>query len=107
MSRRGPRSPRFDASDPLLDAPVAAQLDLHRLTGQEVESVVRGFLEAQQRRGPGSVVRVITGKGRNSPDGPVLLPRVRTLLKGALARYVADWRLGDDGGSFVVKLRSV
>jgi hypothetical protein len=105
MSRRGPRSPRFDASDPLLGAPVAAQLDLHRLTGQEVEGVVRGFLETQQRRGPGAVVRIITGKGRNSADGPVLLPRVRTLLKGALARYVADWRLGDDGGSFVVKVR--
>ena len=99
------RKPRFDASDPLLDAPVAAQLDLHRLTGDEVERVVRAFLESQQRRGAGSVVRIITGKGRNSPDGPVLLPKVRTLLKGPLARYVADWRLGDDGGSFVVKVR--
>lgn len=79
MSRRGPRSPRFDASDPLLDAPVG---------------VGRG-------RSCGS----ITGKGRNSADGPVLLPRVRTLLSGALARYVADWRLGDDGDSFVVKVR--
>ena len=105
MSRRGPKSPRFDASDPLLDAPVAAELDLPRLTGIEVENVVRGFLETQQRRGPGAVVRIITGKGRNSADGPVLLPRVRTLLKGALARYVADWRLADDGGSFVVKVR--
>jgi len=105
MSRRGPKSPRFDASDPLLDAPVVAQLDLHRLTADEVERLVRNFLETHQRRGPGSVVRIITGKGRNSPDGPVLLPRVRTLLKGTLARYVADWRLGDDGGSFVVKVR--
>jgi len=105
MSRRGRKSPRFDSSDPLLDAPVVAQLDLHRLTGDEVERLVRNFLETQQRRGPGAVVRIITGKGLNSPDGPVLLPRVRSLLKGALARYVADWRLGDDGGSFVVKVR--
>lgn len=105
LPRGAVRRPRFDASDPLLDAPVAAQLDLHRLTGDEVERVVRSFLESQQRRGPGSVVRIITGKGRNSPAGPVLLPRVRTLLKGSLARYVADWRLGDDGGSFVVKVR--
>jgi DNA-nicking Smr family endonuclease len=52
-------------------------------------------------------VRIITGKGRNSPDGPVLLPRVRSLLKGALARHVAAWSLSDDGGSFVVNLRSV
>jgi hypothetical protein len=51
------------------------------------------------------VVRIITGKGKNSPDGPVLLPRVRTLLKGALAKYLAEWRLGDDGGSFVVRVR--
>jgi len=50
-------------------------------------------------------VRIITGRGRNSPAGPVLLPRVRTLLKGALARFVADWRLRDDGGSLVVKVR--
>jgi DNA-nicking Smr family endonuclease len=104
MSRRGPKPPRFDASDPLLDAPVVAQLDLHRLTGDEVERVVRNFLETQAARGRG-VVRIITGKGKNSPDGPVLLPRVRSLLKGALARYVADWRLGDDGGSFVVRVR--
>lgn len=103
MPRRGPKSPRFDSSDPLLDAPVAAQLDLHRLTGDEVERVVRNFLETQQRRGPG-VVRIITGKGNNSPDGPVLLPRVRTLLRGALSRFVAEWRLGDDGGSFVVRV---
>ncbi len=104
MSRRGPRSPRFDSSDPLLDAPVTAQLDLHRLTGDEVERVVRNFLETIAAR-RGGVVRIITGKGKNSPDGPVLLPRVRTLLKGPLARYVADWRLGDDGGSFVVRVR--
>ena len=104
MPRRGPKSPRFDSSDPLLDAPVVAQLDLHRLTGDEVERVVRNFLETQQRRGPG-VVRIITGKGKNSPDGPVLLPRVRTLLKGSLAKYLAEWRLGDDGGSFVVRVR--
>ena len=104
MPRR-PAHPRVDASDPHRDAPVAAQLDLHRLTGDEVERVVRSFLESQHRRGLGSVVRIITGKGRNSPAGPVLLPRVRTLLKGALARYVADWRLGDDGGSFVVRVR--
>jgi hypothetical protein len=106
MSRRS-KHPRFDASDPLLDAPVAAQLDLHRLMGDEVERVVRAFLESQQRRGIGSVVRIITGKGRNSPTGPVLLPRVRALLRGPLSRYVTDWRLGDDGGSFVVKIRSL
>ncbi len=105
MSRRGRKSPRFDASDPLLDAPVVAQLDLHRITSDEVERLVRNFLETQQRRGAGAVVRIITGKGKNSPDGPVLLPKVRTLLKGPLARYVADWRLGDDGGSFVVRVR--
>jgi DNA-nicking Smr family endonuclease len=103
MTRRS-KQPRFDSSDALLDAPVAAQLDLHRLTGDEVERVVRNFLETQQKRGPG-VVRIITGKGKNSPDGPVLLPRVRTLLKGALAKYAAEWRLGDDGGSFVVRVR--
>jgi DNA-nicking Smr family endonuclease len=103
MTRRN-KQPRFDSSDSLLDAPVLAQLDLHRLTGDEVERVVRNFLETRGSRG-GGVVRIITGKGRNSPDGPVLLPKVRTLLKGSLAKYVADWRLGDDGGSFVVKVR--
>ena len=103
MTRRR-HHPRFDASDPLLDAPVAAQLDLHRLSGDEVERVVRAFLDSQQRRAPGSVVRIITGKGKNSGAGPVLLPKVRALLKSSLSRYVSDWRLGDDGGSFVVKV---
>jgi hypothetical protein len=106
MKRRRSKSPRFDASDPLLGARVTAQLDLHRLTADEVERLVRNFLETEQRRsGRGAVVRIITGKGLNSPDGPVLLPKVRALLEGPLSRYVVEWRLGDDGGSYVVKVR--
>ncbi|MGH7332220.1 MAG: hypothetical protein ACREKS_05610 [Candidatus Rokuibacteriota bacterium] len=40
MSKRRTEEPHFDTSDPLLDAPVAVQLDLHPLTGDDGGSFV-------------------------------------------------------------------
>src|SRR5207244_149589 len=73
MVRRGRgRHPVFDSSDRLLDASVAAELDLHGFNAAEAPSAVRAFLERWQRRKAGAVVLLITGKGKGSPKGRVL-----------------------------------
>ncbi len=99
------RSPRFDASDPLLDAPVAERLDLHGHTAASAAALVRGCLASWARRGPGTVVHLITGKGRGSRGAPVLRGLVGRMLKGELRGLVAQWALDDDEGGYKVRLR--
>ena len=104
--RRTPeRSARFRVRDGLHDASVAASLDLHGFRADEVAGALRNFLTAWRGRGRGLVVHVITGRGRNSANGPVLRGRVSALLKGELASLVADWGPDDNDGGFRVKLR--
>ena len=99
------RSPRFDASDPLLDAPVAERLDLHGHTTATAAPLVRGCLASWARRGPGTVVHLITGKGRGSRGAPVLRGLVGRMLQGELRGLVAQWALDDDEGGYKVRLR--
>lgn len=105
MARKRDRRPLFDASDPLLDGRVVAELDLHGYRAVEAPSAVRAFLDSWRRRRPGAVVYVITGKGKGSADGPVLRGLVKTLLQGELRSLVADWGLDDTGGGYKVRLR--
>lgn len=92
-------------SDPVLDAPVAATLDLHGSTVADATLQLRNFLTTQSRMRPGKVVRVITGRGRGSAGKAVLLPAVGRLLKGPLGVFVADYSIGIDEGSYLVLLR--
>jgi DNA-nicking Smr family endonuclease len=103
--RRRKGHPAFDASDPLLDGRVAAELDLHGLRAAETPSAVRAFLASWQRRQPGAVVHIITGKGKGSANGPVLRGLVKTLLQGELRAMVAEWGLDDASGGYRVRLR--
>lgn len=81
---------------------VAAELDLHGLTGPQARQALRGFLTAQLARGA-QCVRIVHGKGRGSgPRGPVLknivnrdLRRMAPVLAFGSARQV-------DGGSGAV-----
>lgn len=102
--RRGGPGPRFDARDGLLDAPVAATLDLHGMTALEAKARAASFLQASARARPGTVVHLITGRGKNSAGGPVLKPAVRTVLRAA-GPAVAEWDEDVDGGGFLVRLR--
>ena len=95
---------RFDSHDDLLDATTAATLDLHGQTVAEATAHVRSFLATWQRRAPGAVVHVITGKGRRSPNGPALLPAIRSFLKSAPATLVREWARDMDEGGFLVRL---
>ncbi len=102
--RHGGPGPRFDAHDRLLDAPVASVLDLHGTTAVEAKARAASFLQTSARTRPGSVVHIITGRGRNSPTGPVLKPAVRAVLRSA-GPAVAEWDEDVDGGGYLVRLR--
>jgi DNA-nicking Smr family endonuclease len=103
--RKGPRQPTFDSRDPLLDARVDAQLDLHGYSATEAPSAVRTFLETWQRRKSGALVHIITGKGKGSANGPVLRGLVKNLLQGELRAMVAEWGLDDGEGGYRVRVR--
>jgi DNA-nicking Smr family endonuclease len=107
MARRrsSGRNPRREQGDTLLDAPVAEALDLHGFRADEVPRLLRGFLTNWQNRGSGLVVHVITGRGRNSPNGPVLGAKVASLLRGELKPLVAEWAPDYNDGGFMVRLR--
>jgi DNA-nicking Smr family endonuclease len=89
----------------LFAASVTSVLDLHGRTASEAREMVRGFLALSARRWPGSVVHIITGKGRGSVGRPVLRGAVAGMLRGELAPRVADWERDVDDGGFLVRLR--
>lgn len=100
-----PRQPRFDSHDTLLDGP-ALTLDLHGDTAAAARTRVAQFLAATARAHPGSLVHIITGRGRGSGDaGPKLRPMVAALLKGECAPLVRDWARDVDEGGFRVRVR--
>ena len=105
MARSRNRQPRFDSHDDLLDG-AAATLDLHGAGAAEAKAAVRAFLAGQARRAPGSVVHIITGKGRGSANGAVLRPAVAAELRGPVcAPWIADWARDAHDGGFKVRLR--
>ncbi len=82
-----------------------ATLDLHNLTASQGERRVRDLVQSWRRRRPGTVLRIITGKGRRSEAAPVHLERIRELLSGALRGDVEEFVLEAGGGSYLVRLR--
>jgi len=90
--------------DPVLDQRPVAVLDLHQYAASEVQVAVCNFVLTWQKRAPGSVVHIVTGKGRRSAGAPVLKPRVRQILKTNLSAVVRDWARDLDDGGFLVLL---
>jgi DNA-nicking Smr family endonuclease len=91
-------------SDPILDQRPVAALDLHRYAASEVEPAVCNFIQTWSKRASGSVVHVVTGKGRGSPGAPVLKPRVRQILETRLQASVKEWTRDLDDGGYLVLL---
>jgi DNA-nicking Smr family endonuclease len=79
-------------------------LDLHRYSASEVEQAVRNFIQTWSKRASGSVVHVVTGKGRGSGGAPVIKPRVRQILETRLDGFVREWTRDMDDGGFLVLL---
>jgi DNA-nicking Smr family endonuclease len=98
--RNAPRNP-FDP----LDGDVDATLDLHGDRADEARTRVTRFLAVTQRRQPGALVHIITGKGRRSPQGPVLKGAIRTLLRSGTLKEVVAWGPDLDGGGYLIRLR--
>ena len=92
-------------ADPILDSRPVAVLDLHHYAATEVEGATVNFILTWQKRASGSVVHIVTGKGRRSGGAPVLKPRVRQILKTQLQVAVRDWTKDIDDGGFLVLLR--
>jgi DNA-nicking Smr family endonuclease len=88
---------------------IGQELDLHGFLKDEALRRLEQFIAAAVVRGLEAVL-VITGKGTNSPGGPVLQGAVAQWLRGAGARYAAEFHPAprDRGGSgaFVVFLKN-
>lgn len=104
LARQRNRQPQFDSRDDLLDG-AGATIDLHGSAVAEARAAVRAFIATQSRTARGSVVHVITGKGKGSPNGAVLRPAIAAELRGACAHLIADWSRDTDDGGFKVRLR--
>ena len=104
MPRYRHAQPQFDSSDALLDG-AAVTLDLHGDTVAAAKARVVHFLASRAHTDPGSLVHIITGKGRGSSNGARLRPMVAGLLKGECARFVREWDRDVDDGGFRVRLR--
>ncbi len=85
--------------------PVAMEFDLHGQTVLEASTNAERFLLAQARARRGSVVRLITGRGRGGGAAPVRT-RVRSLLRQLKEKgtVVRDYLLEPGEGSFLVRL---
>jgi DNA-nicking Smr family endonuclease len=87
---------------------IRQELDLHGLLREEAISQLEHFIASAFSRGMEAVL-VITGKGINSPEGPVLRGATEAWLRGKGKRMVAEFSPAprDKGGrgAFVVFLR--
>jgi DNA-nicking Smr family endonuclease len=102
--RKHAKSGKGSLTDPIFDQRPVAALDLHNFAASEVEHAVCSFVQTWSRRASGSVVHVVTGKGRGSSGAPVLKPRVRKILEARLEGFVRDWTRDVDDGGFLVLL---
>jgi DNA-nicking Smr family endonuclease len=87
---------------------VSRELDLHGYVRDEALAHLERFISTAHQQGDDAVL-VITGKGVNSPDGPVLQGAVVSWLRGRGKRMIAEFSPAprDKGGTgaFVVFLR--
>lgn len=95
---------RSDPFDPL-DGTPSDTLDLHGFTAAEAMTHLEQYLGRQRKRAPGALLHIITGRGRNSPSGPVLKTRLRSFLRADAGGLVAAWSRDHDDGGFLVRLK--
>ena len=89
--------------------PVAAEIDLHGCRAREALADLARFLDTVPRSAGAVCVRVIHGKGRRSPEGPVLRPLVAAWLSGrddVLAFTSAPEHEGGSGALYVLLRRA-
>ncbi len=88
---------------------IRGELDLHGYLREEALARLEQFIAGARRRGQKAVL-VITGKGINSPEGPVLQGAVADWLqkkgKGMVAEFAQAPRDKGGSGAFVVFLKN-
>jgi DNA-nicking Smr family endonuclease len=87
-----------------------ASLDLHGLSREQAREKARFFLEDSVYQGRKTVL-VITGRGKGSPDGPVLRNDMESYLTNEAKAWVVEWgrapaRYGGEG-ALVVFLKTI
>ena len=92
-----------DPFDPL-DGPVDHTIDLHGLRSAEARAYVLSVIGSVYRKRPGSLVHIITGRGRGSAGAPVLKRAIGTLLRSGQVAHVAAWAADLDDGGYLVRL---
>ena len=82
-----------------------ATFDLHGQSVIEAVTNAERFLRVQAKARPGSIVRLITGRGRAGGGAPIRT-RVRGLLRTLKesASVVRDYSLEETEGSYLVRL---
>jgi DNA-nicking Smr family endonuclease len=105
MGRRRESRPSGGTPRTLHGATVSEELDLHGLTAEQAELRLEMFLDRAAAARPGSVVRVITGRGTRSPGQPILQSVVREAFTGWLGHRVADWVVDVGGGAYLVRVK--
>lgn len=86
----------------LMDATPVDTLDLHGHSVTTAPKALESFLRRQHR---GTVVHIITGRGRGSKGRPVLRPLVARLLREQLNAMVEEFSKDLDEGGFLVRRR--
>ncbi|MDH5590531.1 MAG: Smr/MutS family protein [Gemmatimonadota bacterium] len=105
MGKRRPTTPSPpDLPETLHGAVADAELDLHGMNVQQALRRVENLLETWARRQPGAVLRVVTGKGTRSADGPVLLGAVGDFLREETGGRVAEMIRAAGGGGWMVRV---
>ena len=79
-------------------------LDLHGYSGVEVRVFLTTFLREAQRRHPGGLLHLITGRGRGSTGAPVVKPLVKGVLTGTPHGVAEAWGKDETDGGFLVRL---
>jgi DNA-nicking Smr family endonuclease len=82
-----------------------ATFDLHGQSVAEAVTNAERFLRAQAKARRGSIVRLITGRGRSGGDAPIRT-RIRVLLRTfkESRTLVRDFVLEETEGSYLVRL---
>jgi len=93
---------------PRLPTRPQAEIDLHGCIAPEAEAKTLAFLD-RARATRLTLVRIITGKGLHSEEGPVLPGLVDQLLRlekknGAIASFTWEGERGIPAGSVLVRL---
>jgi DNA-nicking Smr family endonuclease len=89
--------------DPL-DGTPDDTLDLHGFRAAEALAHFAQYLSRERKRSPGALLHVITGRGRNSPNGPVLKSVIRKAIVADAGRRIADWGRDPDDGGYLIRL---